>query len=59
MSDEPQVLTAGEAAALLRVSLSTLKKQAAAGQIPGAFKVGGQWRVNHAKLTEYIAGQHV
>ncbi|MCK6480225.1 MAG: helix-turn-helix domain-containing protein [Planctomycetes bacterium] len=40
----PAFLTADELAALLKVHPATVREQAAAGRIPGAFRMGRLWR---------------
>lgn len=54
MDELPEVLTVQEAAGLLRISVSTAKRLAAAGQLPGAAKFGNQWRVSKAALLEHL-----
>ena len=47
----PDLLTLAEAAQALRISLSTAKKLARDGELPGLVgKVGNQYRVSSAKL---------
>lgn len=55
MAGEPadDVLTADEAAKYLRVSLKTLYRLVAAGQIPGQ-KVGRSWRFRRADLVAFL-----
>lgn len=49
------VLTLGEAAVMLRISLSTAKKLAASGEMPGILpKLGGQWRISRVGLDSYL-----
>ena len=50
------VMTAAEAAALLRVSESTAKRLATRGEVP-AVKVGRAWRFNRAQLHAYLRGE--
>jgi excisionase family DNA binding protein len=45
------------AAKRLGIGLSTAYRLAAAGQIPGAFKVGSQWRVSKPKFEAEVHGQ--
>jgi excisionase family DNA binding protein len=52
----PAILTPAEAASLLRVSETTVKDWARAGELPGAFKLGKEWRVERAALVAYIRG---
>jgi excisionase family DNA binding protein len=50
------VLTAEEAADYLRVSLKTLYRLVAAGQVPGQ-KVGRSWRFRKADLVAFLQGR--
>ncbi len=43
-----------EAAALLRISRHTAKNLALAGELPGAFKLGKQWRISRKMLDEHL-----
>jgi excisionase family DNA binding protein len=52
----PAILTPAEAARLLRVSETTVKDWARAGELPGAFKLGKEWRIEARALLEYIRG---
>jgi len=52
----PAILTPAEAALLLRVSETTVKDWARNGELPGAFKLGKEWRVERKALLEYIRG---
>jgi hypothetical protein len=45
------------AAESLEIGLSTAYRLAAAGQIPGAFRVGAQWRVSVPKFMAEVHGQ--
>jgi excisionase family DNA binding protein len=51
--ESAEVLTAEEAASYLRVSLKTLYRLAAAGQVPGQ-KVGRAWRFRRADLVSFL-----
>lgn len=57
MSEQPEVLTAEEAAAYLRVSMNTMRKLLRDGEIPAA-KVGREWRIKRAALDTFLDGQH-
>lgn len=46
----PRLLTLRETAALLRLSEHGARLLAAKGQLPGARKLGGQWRFSRATL---------
>lgn len=46
----PELLTVPDAAQLLRVSVSNVYRLAERGELPGAVKVGGQWRIGRAQL---------
>ena len=53
----PQVLTLAEAAGRLRISVSTAKRRAAAGTLPGVLPKADRahWRVSATVLEEYLA----
>jgi excisionase family DNA binding protein len=51
----PNVLTAEEAAAYLRVSTVLVRRLAQAGELPG-MKVGRQWRFRRDLIDEWLAG---
>lgn len=51
-----EVLNATEAAGLLRVSESTVKRMAVRGELP-AVKVGKAWRFNRELLIAYSKGE--
>ena len=56
--DDDVVLTIGEAARLLRISLATAKKLAAQDELPGLLgKLGGQWRVSRRGLMAWVNQQ--
>jgi excisionase family DNA binding protein len=56
MSDT-EVLTTKEAAALLRLTQDTIRRQAAAGQIP-AHRLGTRgWRFYREELHQYLRGE--
>jgi len=52
----PAILTPAEAALLLRVSEATAKDWARRGDLPGAFKLGKEWRIERQALLAYIRG---
>lgn len=52
---EPEVLTAGEAASLLRVNESQLLDAARRRELPGRMIVG-EWRFSRAALLSWIGG---
>lgn len=52
MSD--RLLTIQEAAERLRISERTAYELARAGELAGAIKVGGSWRVDLGKLNDWI-----
>jgi excisionase family DNA binding protein len=56
MAEDQEVLTAGEAADLLRVSTKTLLALAREGTIPGG-KVGRAWRFVRTDLLGYLRGR--
>lgn len=51
MQEEP-VLLVPEAAQLLRVSVSHIYRMCERGELPGACKVGGLWRIDRARLLD-------
>jgi len=51
--DQPDVLTAKEAAEYLRISESTVKRYASRLAIPGR-QLGKQWRFSKAALEEWL-----
>ncbi len=51
-----RILTADQAARILRVSRKTLYKLAASGQLGGR-KVGRAWRFLERDLVKYLGGQ--
>jgi excisionase family DNA binding protein len=50
---EPEVLTAAEAAALLRVDADELVAAADRGELPGR-RIGAQWRFSRAALLAWL-----
>jgi len=51
----PEVLTLQETADRLRISITTAKKLAANGTLPGLLpKLGRQWRVSRKLLEEHL-----
>lgn len=56
MQEDAEVLTAEEAAHLLRVSTKTILTLARDGILPGE-KVGRAWRFVRADLLEYLRGE--
>ena len=50
----PEVLTAKEAAAYLRMASATLYRLAAAGEIP-AIRIGRVWRFSRRLLDEWLS----
>jgi excisionase family DNA binding protein len=55
LKEDPDVLTATEAAALLRVSTKTVLALAREGALPGE-KVGRAWRFLRPELFGYLRG---
>lgn len=55
MQEDAEVLTAEEAARLLRVSTKTVLTLARHGVLPGV-KVGRAWRFVRADLLDYLRG---
>jgi excisionase family DNA binding protein len=56
MTDAHDVLTADEAAALLKVSTQTVLKESREGKLPGV-KVGREWRYSLTALLHHL-GQY-
>lgn len=50
------LLSLREAGELLRTPYNTIQELASKGQIPGAWKVGGQWRVRAAVFEAWRLG---
>jgi excisionase family DNA binding protein len=57
-SEALEVLTAGEAAALLRTDEETVRKMAESGTLPGR-KLGDEWRFSRAAILEWLSGPNV
>ncbi len=51
---DDQILTADEAAELLRVGLATVLKESRLGRLPGV-KVGREWRYSRQALMAHVA----
>ena len=56
MREDAEVLTADDAAELLRVSTKTVLSLARQGVLPGE-KVGRAWRFVKADLLDFVGGQ--
>jgi excisionase family DNA binding protein len=52
--DSVEFLTLTEAAALMRVSVSTIRAMCIAGRLSGARKFGGVWRIHKMAFLESI-----
>ena len=52
---DPEFLTILEVAELLRLAERTAYDLVRKGRIPGAAKVGGQWRIRRADLDAWLA----
>ncbi len=50
----PRFLTIPEAAALLRINKNTAYQWALERRLPGAFRLGGHWRVCRRRLLGYV-----
>jgi excisionase family DNA binding protein len=48
------LLTITEAARLLQISPRTVHRMIQNKKLPGAFKIGGQWRLNESKLAQWL-----
>lgn len=57
MEENHEVLTAADAASLLRVSSKTVLSLARAGVLPGE-KVGRAWRFLKSDVLAYVRGSH-
>ena len=55
-SEVPLVVDLPYVARLLGRSVESLKKSAQKGVLPGAFKVGRDWRVDRDRLRQHICG---
>jgi excisionase family DNA binding protein len=51
------LLTVREAAALLQISEASARRWAADGQLAGAVRVRGRWRVKTAALERWLSGE--
>ncbi len=56
MQEDTEVLTAEEAAKLLRVSTKTVLNLARDGALPGE-KIGRAWRFLKSDLLDYVSGR--
>ncbi|MFL5840991.1 MAG: helix-turn-helix domain-containing protein [Thermoleophilaceae bacterium] len=54
-SEALEVLTAAEAAALLRTDDDTVEKMAESGELPGR-KIGDEWRFARSAVLRWLAG---
>lgn len=54
---DKNVLIAREVAALLRCHVSTIYRLLKDRQLPGAFKIGSDWRFNREQVVEMIRRQ--
>lgn len=59
MSDLPHYLSAQQVAERLDVHRETLYRQIKRGEIPGARKVGGQWKIPKWALKEIGRPAHL
>ena len=51
---DPEFLTVPEVATLLRIGERTAYDLVRGGRVPGAAKVGGQWRIRRRDLDAWI-----
>lgn len=49
------VLTIPEVSEMLRISLRSAYQMAQDGKLPGAVKVGNQWRISREQLMDWLA----
>jgi len=50
----PTLLKIDEVARELRIGRTSVYQLAQAGELPGAFKVGGQWRVRRREFLAWV-----
>lgn len=53
-TEAPTLLRIEEVAAILRIGRTRCYELAQAGELPGAFKVGGQWRVRRREFLAWV-----
>lgn len=53
----PVLMKPKEAAELLRINISTLYPLLAKGGVPGANKIGGEWRIHRDILLDWFQGK--
>jgi len=53
-TEAPVLLRIEEVAAKLRIGRTKAYELAQAGELPGAFKVGGQWRVRRREFLAWV-----
>jgi len=53
-TETPTLLRIEEVAAILRIGRTRVYELAQAGELPGAFKVGGQWRVRRREFLAWV-----
>ena len=56
MTLPPDLLTVAQAAERLGISEVTAYRLVAQGEMPGAVRVGGQWRVSKPRLERHLHG---
>ena len=52
MSNTNEILKPAEAAEFLRINREVLRRLSEKGEIPGAFRVGFQWRYHRSELSK-------
>lgn len=52
MTDTNEILKPAEAAEFLRINREVLRRLSEQDKIPGAFRVGYQWRYHRSELAE-------
>ena len=57
-NEQPDILTAEEVAALLRLSLDSVRSLLRQRRLPGV-KIGKEWRVRRQDLDEYLRTGHL
>ncbi len=53
-NEMPRYLTPRQTQELLQISRATFFRMVGDGRLPGAFKLGDQWRVDSKKLMRWI-----
>ena len=54
-ADLPDILTPEQVQAVLQISRSTFFRMVQSGQLPGAFKLGGAWRIDKDEMKKGLS----